>query len=319
MLFLSKEDTKKLVDIRTAVEKVLDVAKWENNGLITTPDPPVSVMITANPKSRYRTKMAYISEIPIVGIRIIGYPLGSSYKESTRFVLLSDPATGEPLALVDDHWNYILRTVASAVMGLTYVLGPDSPLKVGLVGAGNLAGAMLEASLIFFNIAEVVVTSRREISRSTFAEKMKEKIGLNIRAADNVETAVSNADLVITATNAGKRLVKSEWLKKGVTVCALGHYEIDEQGYDIMDKIIVDSWGVTRTAKDVKEMMTKGVLSQDHIYAEFYQLVNGTKKGRTKMDERILIRTDGLVSQDVCIAYYTYQEALKQGIGKELI
>ena len=86
-----------------------------------------------------------------------------------------------------------------------------------------------------------------------------------------------------------------------------------------MDKIIVDSWDVPRTATDVKEMIGKGVLSKDHIYAEFYQLVNGTKKGRAKMDERILIRTDGLVSQDVCIAYYAYQEALKQGIGKELI
>jgi len=46
MLFLSKEDTKKLVDIRTAVGKVLDVVKWESNGLIITPDPHISVMIT---------------------------------------------------------------------------------------------------------------------------------------------------------------------------------------------------------------------------------------------------------------------------------
>lgn len=319
MLFLSKEDTKKLVDIRTAVKIIEDVAKWESDGLITTPDPPVSVMITNNPKSRYRTKMAFISEIPVVGIRIIGYPLESNKKDSSRFVFLSNPATGEPLALVDDHWNYILRTAVSAVVGLSYALESNRPLKVGLVGAGNVAAAMIEASLIFFTISEVVVTSKREISRSTFAEKMKEKFGLNIRAVDNVETVVSNADLVITATNAGERLVKAEWLKKGVTVCTLGQYEIDEQGYKIMDKIIVDSWDVTRTAKDAKEMIKKGVLSKDNIYAEFYQLVNGIKKGRTKMDERILVRTDGLVSQDVCIAYYAYQEALKQGIGKKLI
>ena len=43
--------------------------------------------------------------------------------------------------------------------------------------------------------------------------------------------------------------------------------------------------------------------------------MSGRKKGRERDDERILIHTTGLVSQDVALAHFLYQRALEKGRG----
>ena len=43
--------------------------------------------------------------------------------------------------------------------------------------------------------------------------------------------------------------------------------------------------------------------------------MSGQKSGRESADERILIHTTGLVSQDVAIAHWIYQQAKARGMG----
>ena len=56
-------------------------------------------------------KGVLLKETPITGVRLYNYfddgsrnTVGSL--ERLGYVLLSDPATGQPLALVDEHWSY---------------------------------------------------------------------------------------------------------------------------------------------------------------------------------------------------------------------
>ena len=44
-------------------------------------------------------------------------------------------------------------------------------------------------------------------------------------------------------------------------------------------------------------------------------MIAGEKPGRERDDERILVHTTGLVSQDVGIASWIYEKALKLGLG----
>ena len=39
------------------------------------------------------------------------------------------------------------------------------------------------------------------------------------------------------------------------------------------------------------------------------------KKGRERPDERILVHTTGLVSQDVAICHYIFEQAKARGLG----
>ena len=46
-----------------------------------------------------------------------------------------------------------------------------------------------------------------------------------------------------------------------------------------------------------------------------YLLPQQLAKGRERDDERILIHTTGLVSQDVALAHFLYRRALDKGLG----
>jgi ornithine cyclodeaminase/alanine dehydrogenase-like protein (mu-crystallin family) len=57
------------------------------------------------------------------------------------------------------------------------------------------------------------------------------------------------------------------------------------------------------------------LFSRDALYGEIHELVSGTKPGRERDDERILIHTTGLVSQDVALAHFLYRSARERGLG----
>ncbi|MGH3337580.1 MAG: ornithine cyclodeaminase family protein, partial [Propionibacteriaceae bacterium] len=62
-------------------------------------------------------------------------------------------------------------------------------------------------------------------------------------------------------------------------------------------------------------MVEGGLFSRAQLHAEIQELVVGAKKGRERDDERILIHTTGLVSQDVALAHFLYRNALQKGLG----
>jgi ornithine cyclodeaminase len=67
--------------------------------------------------------------------------------------------------------------------------------------------------------------------------------------------------------------------------------------------------------KDFRNTVQTGLFSREKLYAEIQELVVGQKKGREHADERILIHTTGLVSQDVALAHFLYEQALAKGLG----
>jgi ornithine cyclodeaminase len=318
MLYLSKQDTRKVVDLNSVLKTIEMVARAQAEGKVIWSEPGTCLLQIPQPRSRYRLKACALPEIPIAGIRIIGYPLGMSEGvDSTRFVLLSDPTTGKPLALIDDHWNYTLRTAASAVTGLRFLVS-EGTASVALIGAGNLAYAMVLILNHVGLLGSLTVTSRRPDSREKFGRQAEEEFHIPVRVVGSVQEAVAGADLVVTATDANRQLVEDKWIGKGVTLCTLGRYELAPEIYRRADKIVVDSWDVAKGAPDVKSLVESGVLDKTLIHAQLHELITGSKKGREEAGETIVFRTDGLVSQDVAIAYTSYLMARERGVGVEL-
>ena len=82
-----------------------------------------------------------------------------------------------------------------------------------------------------------------------------------------------------------------------------------------MDKVLVDSWEFNMLQREFRRTVETGLFSRDQLYAEIHELVSGQKKGRERDDERILIHTTGLVSQDVALAHFVYERARRKGLG----
>ena len=315
---LSAADTRGLLDIPRAIEIVEDTFRWYANGEVTWSAPPVMNLSVPDLRAAYRLKGAYLPAMRVAGFRVTGMVLdeagaGSGASDNTRFVILSDPVTGHPLAILDEHWTYSVRTVAAAAVAAKYLADPASGC-LGLVGAGQLATIGLRALHHIFPIKRVRVYSRRPESRRGFADRMSEGIGVEVRAVDSAEAAVRDAPLVLACTSAGRPVVQAAWMGQDIFLCTLGRDELEPACYADADKIVFDSWELSQESGDVRKLVQSGVLSRDRLYAEIGDVVVGRKPGRAGPG-RVIVRAEGMASQDIAIAAWTYRRAAERGIG----
>jgi ornithine cyclodeaminase/alanine dehydrogenase-like protein (mu-crystallin family) len=318
---LTAQQTREILPIRRAVEIVEDTFRWLAAGQVVWSDPPVMGLRVPEPKAAYRLKGAYLPTLGVVGFRVTGFPLdaagsGSGASDNTRFVILSDPATGRPLAILDEHWTYSVRTVAAAVVAAKYLADPRST-RLGLVGAGQLATIGLQALSAVFPIKEARVFSRRPESRRGFADRMSGLTGISVRAVDSAEEAVRDAPLILACTSAGRPLVTAAWVPRDSFLCTLGRDELEPACYAQADKIVFDSWELSQESGDVRKLVQSGALSRERLYAEIADLVVGRKRGR-EGPERVVVRAEGMANQDVAVCAWTYQEAVRRDIGMVL-
>ena len=82
-----------------------------------------------------------------------------------------------------------------------------------------------------------------------------------------------------------------------------------------MDKVVVDSWEFNMLQKEFRRTVDSGLFSREQLHCEIQDLVAGRAPGRERDDERILIHTTGLVSQDIALAHFLYKRALETGRG----
>jgi len=322
MLFINEAETREILTPLACLEIVEKVFTWHAKDRIAWPTPRMWRMNNAEFSAKYHIKGCILPEIPVFGVRVVGYHVrpdgsGTSDPDNTRYIFLQDPTTGRPLALVDEHWNYALRTTASAMVACKYMARKDSQV-IGLIGVGNMGLTSLLELKELYDIREVRVTSRRPETRQAFAEKMRAETGLNVIAVETAEETVRGADIVVTGTTANRNIVMPGWLKKGSFIATLAANELHDGVYLEADKIVVDDWEQNQALPDVKALIERNVLTRERVYAEIHEIVAGTKPARESDDEIVLVRTEGLVTQDVAVAHWVYEQAVARGMGRRM-
>ena len=130
-------------------------------------------------------------------------------------LLLLDPATGVPLAVMDATWLTELRTAAVSAVA-TRALRDSTPKRLAILGSGALARSHALALATVVPLADIRVWSPTAAN----AERCAADIGG--RAATGAEAAVREADIVVTVTNASTPVLMGRWLKPGALVHAVG-------------------------------------------------------------------------------------------------
>lgn len=323
-LYLSDADVQALLDVRAVVGVVEDTFRATYARRITWPDPRLFRLNLAQPaRAKYHVKGAALPDLGVVGVRVVGYRIfpdgsGTSRDDNMRYVLLHDPATGHPLAIVDEHTSYGVRSAASGVVAAKYLARPDSSV-VGLIGAGKLMRAALQALATLFPLRQVRVTSRSPGSRAALAASVAELApGARGSAVDTPAEAARGADIVMSATTSGQNLLFARDFAPGAFVCGLGQHEVASDAFQAFDKVLVDDWEQVRELGDFTRMAQTGAFDRAQLYAELPEVIVGARPGRTSPTERILVRTEGLVTQDVAVSYWLYQAACRRGMGTRL-
>ena len=120
-------------------------------------------------------------------------------------VVLMDPATGEPLAVMDGTWITAQRTAAVSAVAAD-VLSPPGPKVVAMLGSGALARSHAGAMRAVRPVTQVRIWSRDPANVARCAAEVD---GF---ACASAEDAVRGADIVCTVTNASEPVLRGAWL-----------------------------------------------------------------------------------------------------------
>ena len=320
VLFVPYKETLGLLSVADALKVCEDVYRMHARDSVVLSNPPSFKLDVADGfHNHWHVKSVFLKDIPATGVRVYNYfddgvrnTVGGL--DCTRYIVLADPKSGVPLAIVDEHWSYAIRSTAAAVLACKWV-GPRSPKVLGLVGIGTMGTNALRCLATMYKFDEIRCTSRRPQTRAAFAETWSKELGARVVAKESIEEVVRGADIVVGGTTSPEIVSREPWLKPGCTFISLARRELDPAGWSKMDKVVIDSWEFNMLQREFRRMVEGGLFSREQLHGEIQELVAGEKRGRERDDERILIHTTGLVSQDVALAHFLYRNALQQGLG----
>jgi alanine dehydrogenase len=145
----------------------------------------------------------------------------------------------------------------------------------------------------------------------------------DIEVAEYPVQAVSDADIVCTATTSTTPVFPDAALKAGVHINAIGAYTPEMQEVDeatiARARIVVDSRAACLVeAGDLIIPLNKGLISETDIHAELGEIALGTKPGRETDLQVTLFKAVGNAVQDVAVSRLALGAAIEKGLGVEI-
>jgi ornithine cyclodeaminase len=240
---------------------------------------------------------------------------------TSSMVLLFDAATGLPVCLMEAAWITAAKTGASTAVTASWLAAPQVD-RVTIFGAGSLGRMHLRALSHRFALRQAFVVDLFPEVAAAYAAELGPELGLPVEAvalADR-EQAIRRSEVIVTVTTGDQALVELDWLRPGSFIARLGSYQ--EVALDVItgaDKLVVDNWGYVRPRIPELDMLDReGRFGRDDLYAEWPDIVAGTKPGRESGDERIVYIALGIWGEYAAILPEVYRRARDMGLGVEL-
>ena len=209
-------------------------------------------------------------------------------------ILLVDPQTGTPLAIMDGRLITKMRTAAVSAAATKLLASPDATV-LAVLGSGVQARSHVETLRLVRPFEDVRVWSPTLENAQRFANE----IG---GTAMSAEEAVRGADVVVTVTNSKMPVLKGAWLKAGSHVNAIGACRPDWRELDdeaMSNAVFVDSReGAVKESGDV-------ILSGAKIYAELGEALAG--KVHARATETTIFKSLGMAVEDIAAAKLVYR------------
>ena len=266
-------------------------------------------------KGDLRCMPAYIPSMKIAGIKNVSvHPDNKDMPTVMATIILVDPDTGFPMAIMDGTHITNMRTGAAGGVAAKYLSREDSRVAAS-IGAGVQARTQVEALLITRpRISKVIVHSLNEASMKNFAQDVSAKYGLDVECAASVKDAVRDADIVNTTTPVRTPIVKAEYIYKGTHINAIG---ADAQGKQELDpdilkqaRIVIDNWEQASSSGEINVALSKGIITQEDIYGDIGEIVTGKKPGRESLEQITVFDSTGLAIQDISAASEIYRKLM---------
>jgi alanine dehydrogenase len=324
-LLLSRQDVASILTMEVCLEAVENAFGELARGAAVMPQR--AVIKVADHNGLFLGMPAFIGgDLNVLGLKVVTvYPDNPSKHNlptTLGTLMLCDPVTGRVVAVMDAGYLTAVRTGAASGVATKYLAREDSKTCV-VFGAGVQARKQLEAMKLVRPPEKTYVIDVVPQAREAFASEMGEALGVKVIATEDIEGAVREADIIVTATSSHDPLFDGEWLKPGTHVNNIGSHSPGARELDTAtvkrSKFVADLEEANLAeAGDILIPIQEGAVTEDHIYASLGEIVVGAKPGRENSEEITVFKSCGLAIQDVATALAVYDAAREKGIGAEV-
>ena len=145
-------------------------------------------------------------------------------------------------------------------------------------------------------------------------------MGIDVKPASDLATAVGEADIVVTTTPSAEPLIKADWLRPGQHVTAMGSdqdhkNELEAGCLARADLYVPDRLSQVVVLGELRSAIAAGVIPADRPFAELGEIIAGRAPGRNGADALTICDLTGTGVQDTAIANVARRRALDQGAG----
>jgi len=318
LLVLSTQDVKKLLSIKEAI--ALQEKAFIALGTGRATQVPSSWLTLDRFQGSLKVMAAYLDEN---GGSAVLKASGSFDQNPTRhhlpattgFIVLVDPRTGLPLAMIDATYTTILRTGAAGAIAAKLLARREAG-KVAVLGSGGVAGGTLRALLqVFETLSTGEVYSADAPQAQRLCSELMREYGVSLRLAASARNAVSGADIVITATNSERPVFLAEWLEPGMHLSAMGRKSEIQPEVFRRCKVVADHAPNAVAGGKSSFAIQAGAFSPGEVYGDLGEIICGSKPGRIQDSEMTLFDSSGIAVQDAVMARYLYEKAVEQEVG----
>lgn len=241
--------------------------------------------------------------------------------------LVFDYATGAPKAVLNAMPITRFRTGAAGAVGAKWLARQDARVLV-VCGDGGLCPYLIAANLIALpQIERVIVTN--PLHGATKPERLAavadELAGLlagsgveapAIETAD-LEPAVRQADVIMTATPSYEPYLRAEWVRPGTHLSCVGADKAGKQEVSsellANARVVVDDVRQATSVGECEMAYAQGLLGDQ--LDEIGAVIAGTAAGRTSDDQITVFDSTGLSLQDLATIARIVARAEAEGAG----
>lgn len=317
LLYLSRSDVERVgLTMSEIIGALEEMFREKGAGRVEMPPKPG---IHTRPDSFIHAMPAHIPSLGSAGMKwVSGYPANQSkgLPYITGLLILNDPDTGIPAAVMDCAWITAQRTGAATAVAAKYLARPGSA-SVGIIACGVQGRSNLEALSCIYSISKVKAFDIVPEVARRYADEMGRRLNVDIEPVGTPKEAVAGMEVVVTSGPILKHpqpVIERGWLSEGAFACPL---DFDScwtgAAFAEADKIATDD------LQQLEYYRQEGYFRETPApYADLGQIVAGIKPGRERDHERIIAVNLGIALSDMAVAIRIYRRALELGIGQTL-
>ncbi|MBT8419098.1 MAG: ornithine cyclodeaminase family protein, partial [Silicimonas sp.] len=176
-----------------------------------------------------------------------------------------------------------------------------------ILGAGTQARLQLQALCLVRPIESAVIWARYADKAAEAARDCADALGISVEPAEDRESAVASADVIVTTTPATEPILMVGWLRPGQHVTAMGSdqpgkSELDPDCLSRADLYVADRLSQTREMGELRAAIDAGAVPRDFGGGELGEVLTGRIPGRTDPGQITIADLTGTGVQDTAIA-----------------